>query len=303
MVCAYLLWSGHPECTDAESAVRFFRERRTSDGHAIHNPSQVRYVRYFASFVGASGPERALRLKGVRIRVTAISISSAPARLLATAADDGGRGASPPVELASPRPVAAPAGIEMAPSPPTEAAAAAKPATGAAAAGAGGGEGSSRLAASVTRLAASLADLASSSWTLQAEAASMRTEVSDATLNDGIATVAAETCTSVPRQCVAGGGPARFDFPGGGLRASGDVRLRLQSVAARGGAAEDLCYLHVHTAYLPPPAAAAASATDGGVEDGEVEVHFGRAACDAACRDPRFAADWRLTLHYVLEDA
>ena len=85
MVCAYLLWSGHPECTDAESAVRFFRERRTSDGHAIHNPSQVRYVRYFASFVGASGPERALRLKGVRIRVTAISISSAPARLLATA--------------------------------------------------------------------------------------------------------------------------------------------------------------------------------------------------------------------------
>ena len=96
MVCAYLLWSGHPECTDAESAVRFFRERRTSDGHAIHNPSQVRYVRYFASFVGASGPERALRLKGVRIRVTAISISSAPAALLATAADDGGRGASPP---------------------------------------------------------------------------------------------------------------------------------------------------------------------------------------------------------------
>ena len=132
----------------------------------------------------------------------------------------------------------------MAPSPSTEAAAA-KPAAGAAAAGAGGGEGSSRLAASVTRLAASLADLASSSWTLQAEAASMRTEVSDATLNDGIATVAAETCTSVPRQCVAGGGPARFDFPGGGLRASGDVRLRLQSVAARGGAAEDLCYLHV----------------------------------------------------------
>ena len=131
----------------------------------------------------------------------------------------------------------------------------------------------------------------------------MRTEVSDATLNDGIATVAAETCTSVPRQCVAGGGPARFDFPGGGLRASGDVRLRLQSVAARGGAAEDLCYLHIHTAYLPPPAAAAASATEAGVEDGEVEVHFGRAACDAACRDPRFAADWRLTLHYVLEDA
>ena len=47
----------------------------------------------------------------------------------------------------------------------------------------------------------------------------------------------------------------------------------------------------------------ATDATDGGVEDGEVEVHFGRAACDAACRDPRFAADWRLTLHYVLEDA
>ena len=96
MVCAYLL-SGR-ECTDAESAVRFFRTahlRRPRDPQPV--AGAVRPV--FRAFVGASNPERALRLKGVRIRVTAISSPARPP-LLATAADDGGRGTSPPVELA-----------------------------------------------------------------------------------------------------------------------------------------------------------------------------------------------------------
>ena len=129
----------------------------------------------------------------------------------------------------------------------------------------------------------------------------MRTEVSDATLNDGIATVAAETCTSVPRQCVAGGGPARFDFPVGWLRASGDVRLSLQSVAARGGAAEDLCYLsHPHGV----PAAARRRLRHRGWRRGR---RSGGPLWARGVRrgvpGPALAADWRLTLHYVLEDA
>ena len=131
----------------------------------------------------------------------------------------------------------------------------------------------------------------------------MRTEVSDATLNDGIATVAAETCTSVPRQCVAGGGPARFDFPGGGLRASGDVRLRLQSVA-RAAARRRTCATSTSTRRTcrrppppPPPPPTAASRT------ARSRSTLGARRATRRAGDPRFAADWRLTLHYVLEDA
>jgi len=83
MVAAYLLYIRQPECPDADAAIRFFRTRRTTDGNAIVNPSQIRYVHYYEKYIKSSRLERDWRLRGFSIGIVAVSLSSAPSALVA----------------------------------------------------------------------------------------------------------------------------------------------------------------------------------------------------------------------------
>ena len=41
MARSYLLYTKQPGCGDPDNAIRQFRSRRTTDGNAVNNPSQV----------------------------------------------------------------------------------------------------------------------------------------------------------------------------------------------------------------------------------------------------------------------
>jgi len=90
MMAAYLMWAAHPECASSDDAIAFFRRMRTTDGDAVVNPSQIRYVRHFASLVQAPLAQRQTFLRGSPIRLLAMSISSAPSASRAAPEDGGG---------------------------------------------------------------------------------------------------------------------------------------------------------------------------------------------------------------------
>ena len=79
MLAAYLVWSRHEGCEDAGAALSFFRRVRTSDGDAVVNPSQVRYVHHFASLAATPEVERPRLLQGAPVTLLAVGLSRAPA--------------------------------------------------------------------------------------------------------------------------------------------------------------------------------------------------------------------------------
>lgn len=87
MICSYLLYIKQPGCPDADSAVRFFRSRRTTDGNAIVKPSQVRYVRYFQKLLSTSILDRDRRIRGDQLTLVGISLSAAPSAIAAAEKD------------------------------------------------------------------------------------------------------------------------------------------------------------------------------------------------------------------------
>eukprot|EP00965_Chrysotila_dentata_P071250 2354398-Pleurochrysis_carterae.AAC.1 len=68
MLSCYLMWSQTTGSIDADESLSRFRAARTSDGNAVTKPSQIRYVRHFASLARAPAQERAQMLVGRPVR-------------------------------------------------------------------------------------------------------------------------------------------------------------------------------------------------------------------------------------------
>ena len=64
MVAAYLLFSRHPVCSSADTAMHFFRAARTTDLDAVNQPSQVRYVQLYEKVLQTPEAQRAELLAG-----------------------------------------------------------------------------------------------------------------------------------------------------------------------------------------------------------------------------------------------
>jgi hypothetical protein len=60
LICAYLVYSGH--CKTPEDAFRLFGEMRSWKGKGIRNPSQRRYVSYYAQLLQKFRPEKPIGL-------------------------------------------------------------------------------------------------------------------------------------------------------------------------------------------------------------------------------------------------
>ncbi|EOD23122.1 hypothetical protein EMIHUDRAFT_195717 [Emiliania huxleyi CCMP1516] len=88
MLAAYLVWSRHEGCEDAGAALSFFRRVRTSDGDAVVNPSQVRYVHHFASLAATPEVERPRLLQGAPVTLLAVGLSRVSPPVVC-APDDG----------------------------------------------------------------------------------------------------------------------------------------------------------------------------------------------------------------------
>ncbi|CAK0780092.1 hypothetical protein CVIRNUC_004934 [Coccomyxa viridis] len=65
MICAYLLYA--KVCNAVDEALHFYAMRRTYDGKGITNPSQTRYVRYFAASLAQVPRQHRVCLKAVSI--------------------------------------------------------------------------------------------------------------------------------------------------------------------------------------------------------------------------------------------
>ncbi|CAL5221800.1 g4055 [Coccomyxa viridis] len=65
MICCYLLYAGI--CKTVDEALHFYAVQRTFDGKGITNPSQTRYVQYFAMSLANMPEQRRVCLKAVSI--------------------------------------------------------------------------------------------------------------------------------------------------------------------------------------------------------------------------------------------
>jgi len=109
-------------------------------------------------------------------------------------------------------------------------------------------------------------------------------------------------CFLVPyfeHRCPPGKALVHFMMPVNEVTARGDVRISIQSVGVR---TEEMGWIHLHTTWLPPNAGPStlegARLVPRGVK--LLSAEFPKEEVDEANKDARFAADWRLILHYFV---
>ena len=88
-------------------------------------------------------------------------------------------------------------------------------------------------------------------------------------------------------------------LPNEGVTVRGDFRISLQSAGVR---LEELAWIHLHSSWLPPDSAVVRDYFPTAARRGAkvLSAEFTKEDVDEANKDPRFAADWRMTIHYYV---
>ena len=254
-----------PDSADARARaspqLKFFRYNRTTDGDACVQPSQCRYVGYLNQLRGLKPAEMEERLRGQRIRLLGLTISSAPAAIRATNSNSRAAAAATTTTTAATAATAATATATPAATVATAAATASdsgpasatgKPPPTTTTAAAAAAAATAQWADDALESVGNAINTVAASWHLRLDLANVKDVEAADGVSSGVARVA--TLPQTAFRCDAGSGPHTFEIPGG-LVVCGELRLSLLAVSALAEGLlppDELGWLHVHTGFLPP---------------------------------------------------